>query len=702
MTFHFRFFEDMFAVLADSVRPPERLSVSRAAAKYRYLKEATHFGLWDNDIAPYMIEPMDELESLEFTGTIIVGPARSGKSDICFNWIAYSAKCDPGDMMIVHMTQATARDWSQGDLRKFLRHSTAVGSLLMPGKQNLNVYDIKFSSGMRTLVKWPTISELSGKTLRRIWLMDHDRMPMDIEGEGAPFDLARKRVTTYGRHGMAVAESSPGFEITNHRWVPQTLHEAPPTEGILSIYNRGDRRRFYWRCASCDKPFEGEFSHLRPKEGIADHVERAESVLLHCPHCDFGHTHDPDPDSGQPGKTGLNKAGKWIKDGETWEDDGSLGGRAARSDIASFWIKGVAAAFVSWKDLYLKWLKALDDYERTGDTGSLKATVNLDQGLPFTPPSMSSGRTPEDLMANAKGNTWGNSSCPQAPDWTRFITGAVDIQGGYFVVQMHAHGEDGRIGVIDRFSIRKSKRLDEDGQFYLLKPKTYLEDWFLLVDEVLDKSYELEDGAGRRMGVRFVVCDSGGEDGVTNNAYEFWRWLRDTHGQGLHRRFQLVKGNSRIDSPRAQITYPDSTKKDRRAASRGEVPVLMLNVNSLKDALDGLLDREAHTPGSIMYADHLEHWFFSELTVEVKRANKGWENPKKLRNEAWDLLVYTLGLRACSKFGPIELIKWDDPPAWAAPWDENIMVFTPKDGAPFRPVEEYALPSMADLAKRLA
>ena len=43
-------------------------------------------------------------------------------------------------------------------------------------------------------------------------------------------------------HGMTAAESSPGRVITDAKWIRKTPHEAPPTTGILSLYNRGDRR----------------------------------------------------------------------------------------------------------------------------------------------------------------------------------------------------------------------------------------------------------------------------------------------------------------------------------------------------------------------------------------------------------------------------------------------------------------------------
>lgn len=700
----------MLSTLMRSVRPPERITVSQAAVKFRYLREATHTGPWDNDIAPYLVEIMDEMESLDHNAVAFAGPARCGKTDSLHNWLGYSVNCDPGDMMVVGMTQSTARDWSLGDLRKMFRHSKKIGRMVVPGKQNLNVHDIRFTNGMRLLVKWPTITELSGKTMRRMWLMDHDRMPIDIDGEGAPFDLARKRTQTFGRHGMTVVESSPGYEVTNHRWMPATPHEAPPTEGILSIYNRGDRRRYYWRCASadCGKAFEGDFKLLKwdefdPETGeIYDDIQKAESAKMCCPHCGFEHTHDPDEAAGQPGKVGLNRGGRWIKDGMRWEDDGSISGRPFRSDIASFWLKGTAAAFVTWRELVVKYLKAMADYERTGDSGSLKATVNTDQGLPFVPPALMGDRSPEDLKSRATQNTWGSQETPVVPDGVRFLTATCDVQKHMFVVQVHGHGPAGDRYIVDRFSLRKSERLDEDGERYPLSPHAHEEDWHVLISEVIEKTYPLNDDSGRRMKIRAVACDSGGREGVTLNAYAFWRYLRDEHPGEHHRRFQLVKGNPVLSAPAVALTYPNSDRKDRRAAARGEVPVLLINTNLLKDRLDGLLDRVDGNGHSIIFPHWLPDWFYSELTVEVKVPNKGWENPKKLRNEAWDLLVYDLALCLTSRHIGIEKLNWDSPPSWAAEWDDNDLVFGTEENLPFAPQEKALVAnSIADLAKRL-
>lgn len=697
MSFHFNLLEDILVATAEAVRPPERLTVSQAAEKYRYLNNpGSYIGHWDNSKAPYLRDIMDEMTSTEFKAIALAGPARCGKSDMFFNWLTHTAVCDPADVLLVHMTQGTARDWSMGDLRKAFRHSKELGKRVVPGRQNMNVHDVKFMSGMRLLVKWPTITELSGKTVPRVWFMDYDRMPLDVDKEGPPFDLGRKRTETFGRYGMTIAESSPGYEVSDPRWAASKPHEAPPTPGILALYNRGDRRRFYWRCAKCGEPFESDF-HLLQWPDSADHLEAAEAATLHCPHCNFGHTHDAGP--GQPGKDELNLGGRWIKAGQIWRPDGSIEGTPVRSEIASFWIKGPQATFTTWKDLVYRNLKALEEWEKSGDIGALKATVNTDQGLPFVNPSLIGERLPEDLKARAR--DIGDRVVPQD---VRFLIASIDVQKHQFVVQVHGIMPGGDIVIIDRFDIRYSKRLDDraSGEQYLwLNPATYLEDWHLLVDQVIEKTYPLDDESGRHMSIKAVVCDSGGREGVTATAYNFWRWLRDEHPANHHQRFILLKGQPRLDAPRVRIAYPDSERKDRKAGAMGEVPVLQINSNVIKDQVYGMLARTDFGGGMVIFPDWLESWFYSELTAENRTLKGMWENPKKLRNEAWDLLCYCVAVCIHPRFGNIEKMDWDNPPGWARPWDKNDFVFKPEENAtPFKPRQETI--DLSALASNLA
>lgn len=95
---------------------------------------------------------------------------------------------------------------------------------------------------------------MSSSDFKCVALTDYDRFPEDIDGEGDGFSLASKRTTTFMSAGMTLAESSPGRDIRDPRWRPSTPHEAPPATGILSLYNRGDRRR-YNQCSSMNDLF---------------------------------------------------------------------------------------------------------------------------------------------------------------------------------------------------------------------------------------------------------------------------------------------------------------------------------------------------------------------------------------------------------------------------------------------------------------
>ena len=126
----------------------------------------------------------------------------------------------------------------------------------------------------------------------------------------------------------------------------------------------------------------------------------------------------------------------------------------------------------------------------------------------------------------------------------------------------------------------------------------------------------------------------------------------------------------------------------------GDVPVLMLNTNTLKDGVHADLERCVKGSGGA----HLPAWLgaevFAEMTAET-RTSSGWVNPSSSRNEAFDLANYARAL--CVQFEVDRPGWWEKPPMWAMPWDLNSLV-THADGKGPAPVKRR---SMADLAREL-
>jgi phage terminase large subunit GpA-like protein len=238
-------------------------------------------------------------------------------------------------------------------------------------------------------------------------------------------------------------------------------------------------------------------------------------------------------------------------------------------------------------------------------------------------------------------------------------------------VQVHAFKANGDIHVVDRYDILKSFRRDVDGDLAPIRPGAYREDWFALM-KVINAEYPIE-GRDCRLKMKFVMCDSGGAEGTTANALQFVRWLRKGGDEAENNltgwspdakhRFHLLRGSTSLTAPRVQISYPDTPRKDRFSGARGDVPVAVLNVNLLKDQLDGILDRK-HEGGRISFPDGLPLAFFKELTAEARNPRtQRWENPQGLRNESWDLLVYALAMRVFPGLN-LEVVNPDNPPSW--------------------------------------
>jgi len=619
----------MIVATAEAVRPPERITVSQAAERYHIVKNpGQHSGPFSLDKTPYLREPMDVLTSLDFTGMVFVGPARLGKSAMVINWMCHTAITDPRDMLVVAMAQHVARDWSKADLAKAIRNSPELRKRMKPTRSDDNTYDKEFLSGMRVVITWPTIKNLSGKTIPYQFIMDADRIkPQIIDKEAHVFDATAKRGGTFKRYAMCATEGSPGFPVTDPKWRPtiEHPHEAPPCEGTLSLYNRGDRRRWYWDCPSCHGKFEPHFRTLR-WDNLPDIMDAADTTVMVCPHNGCILTPNQQAE--------LNRHGRWIKEGQMWLEDGSIVGTARRSTIASFWMFGPSAAFTDWPQLVRNYLTALESYDKTGDEGPLMTTINVDQGDAYTPKSLEGGRLPETLKARAE--DWGGhdeNGDPYVPAGVRFLVATIDVQAGgrpSFVVHVYGIGAGGDVWHVDMFKITKSLRVDDDGDRQSLDPAAYGEDWDLLISQVLEKNYPLGDTTGRRMGIKITACDSGGKDGVTRNAYDFYRRLRNAN---LHKRFHLVKGSpSRTETASIKMTMPDSQQKDKFAIARGDVPVWLINSNIVKDTASNMLGR-TEPGGMIHFPTWAADWLYSQLTAEIRMPD-GWKNPSNKRNEA--------------------------------------------------------------------
>lgn len=635
------------------LRAPRRMRIADAVAQYmRVPLGAGNSVPWDPLVAPYVIEPMNCLASREYDAVIFVGPARTGKTiGLIDGWVIYNVICDPADMLIIQMTEEKAREHSKKRLARTFRVSPEVVSRLSPNKNDNNVYDRTFLAGNYLKIGWPSVNIMSSSDYKCVALTDYDRFPEDIDGEGDAFSLASKRTTTFMSSGMTLVESSPGRDVKDVKWRRTSPHEAPPTTGILSLYNRGDRRRWYWPCPYCGEYFQPCGDVVAGFRDIADPVLASEAAYIQCPSC-----------SGRimpEQKRELNGRGVWLRDGESINADGSRYGDPRRSRIASFWMEGPAAAYQTLSQLVYKLLTAEQEYETTGSEETLKTVINTDWGLPYLPRASMEQRKSELLEQRAE-----PVPSRSVPDGVNFLVATVDVQAGRhrrFVVQVTGYGSRGERWIIDRYNITQSLRGDSDGESQRIDPASYPEDWDVLLTDVFHKSWPLASDPSQQMRLMAMAVDSGGEDGVTDNAYKFWRRCRR---DGLGKRIYLFKGDSIRRAKLITRTFPDNTgRTGRRAQAAGDVPLWLLQTDALKDRVNNALWRDSPGPGYVHFPDWLGSWFYDELTYEERSSDGKWSKPGRGANEAFDLMVYAEALVILHGY---EKIRWPDAPEWAS------------------------------------
>ncbi|WP_028126088.1 phage terminase large subunit family protein [Escherichia coli] len=653
------------------LRAPRRMRVADAVAQYmRVPMGAGNSVPWDPLVAPYVIEPMNCLASREYDAVIFVGPARTGKTiGLIDGWVIYNVICDPADMLIIQMTEEKAREHSKKRLARTFRVSPEVVSRLSPNKNDNNVYDRTFLAGNYLKIGWPSVNIMSSSDYKCVALTDYDRFPEDIDGEGDAFSLASKRTTTFMSSGMTLVESSPGRDVKDVKWRRTSPHEAPPTTGILSLYNRGDRRRWYWPCPHCGEYFQPCGDVVAGFRDIADPVLASEAAYIQCPSC-----------SGRimpEQKRELNGRGVWLRDGESINADGSRYGDPRRSRIASFWMEGPAAAYQTLSQLVYKLLTAEQEYETTGSEETLKTVINTDWGLPYLPRASMEQRKSELLEQRAE-----PVPSRSVPDGVNFLVATVDVQAGRhrrFVVQVTGYGSRGERWIIDRYNITQSLRGDSDGESQRIDPASYPEDWDVLLTDVFHKNWPLASDPSQQMRLMAMAVDSGGEDGVTDNAYKFWRRCRR---DGLGKRIYLFKGDSIRRAKLITRTFPDNTgRTGRRAQAAGDVPLWLLQTDALKDRVNNALWRDSPGPGYVHFPDWLGSWFYDELTYEERSSDGKWSKPGRGANEAFDLMVYAEALVILHGY---EKIRWPDAPEWASreTWLECVQDSTKPSPSP--------------------
>ena len=112
-----------------ALTPPTRVLVAEIAKRRKIKVGLNRWQFWDNDVAPYMVAPMNMITSRSYDSLVFVGPARSSKSEaLIYNPLVHSILASPRMTAIFHMTQGAVKELSVQELGPMLRNSPELAS----------------------------------------------------------------------------------------------------------------------------------------------------------------------------------------------------------------------------------------------------------------------------------------------------------------------------------------------------------------------------------------------------------------------------------------------------------------------------------------------------------------------------------------------------------------------------------------------
>lgn len=600
--------------------PPEKLTVSEWADKYRVIQKSSEPGPWRTERTPYLRAIMDAMGDETTQELVVMKTPQVGCSEASRNGLAYWIAHDPAPCLIVFPTEPAARENLTDFVIPMLEVTPKLRQYITGNQRDLKASGLHLSSMDIYAGHAASPSSLATRPCRYVICDETDKYPPFSGREADPVRLAGHRQKTYVHRRKLVLISTP---TTKAGLIFQNYEQTSPDHrfafnlpcGSCGKYQKLTWARIRWgtgQTVIAGGPMpEDELSRIR----LATDIENLQvPVWYDCLHCDAKWTmHDR--------HLALGK-GEWQNDkGVPLKDCGT-------PSRLAFHIQALYSPWVSWSAAVGAFLRSRSSHAAMMDF------MNGWLGEPF-----------EEELNKLEASIFeekANKGAPRGilPTWTRYLIASADTGGrdAWFVVR--AWGAQYRSQLIDWGHVHSLEELKQ---------------------KALNTYYNFTENARPPMAPQLLVIDTGGTYDVmdehasrTDQVYKFC--VQD-------KRIAGVKGNVKQEKP---ISPRLITFKPPGGQSPYDVTLNHINVHYFKDVLSESIHQKLG--GNDLWAccqgldDVYCQQMASEHRILVREGTKTkmvWQPiTKGLPNHLWDCEVYN---RAGADMIRVDLLPPDDP-----------------------------------------
>lgn len=197
---------------------------------------------------------------------------RVGYTKIVNFSVAYDIAEDPCPQIIFQPNDGKAGEWSKKELKPLLRDMPYVGDRIIKTREENNLNYKAYPGGFVESRGGKSANNYASATAKKIRYDEYDRFPDDVDGEGDPYELGKKRVESYW-NGQVMIGSTP------------TIKHHSKTE---TKFNETDMKFRYLPCPYCDHYQILEFKNIIIPQEYRDGVKhwKIQESKLKCLGCE--------------------------------------------------------------------------------------------------------------------------------------------------------------------------------------------------------------------------------------------------------------------------------------------------------------------------------------------------------------------------------------------------------------------------------
>lgn len=263
-------------------RPPEKLTVSEWADKYRVLVPQTSAepGPWRTSRTPYLQAIMDAFSSSYIEKIVVECGSQLGKTEVLYNCLGYIIHHDPAPTLLVMPTIDLARYVSRNRIQPMINAADPLRERKPLNDDHFALLEMNFPGMVLSLAGANSAASLASRPCRYIFLDEVNKYPKFTTGEESdPISLATERQKTFWNKKTFIVSTptSEDGQITRERkscdikmscYVPCPecgAYQVLKLENILKpdgldpyspTYIQEIRESAYYKCPECEAIIE--------------------------------------------------------------------------------------------------------------------------------------------------------------------------------------------------------------------------------------------------------------------------------------------------------------------------------------------------------------------------------------------------------------------------------------------------------------